>query len=127
MGFTFRIDAAQQLAVIHGTETLTLADFRELAAGLRADPAFGPTMRQLVLLDIKRSTVTFNDWQVMQRQLASGPRGRRIAIVAKTDFAFGVARQYAQSYGHADQDISIFRERAEAVTWLGISETQVIA
>src|SRR5690349_763411 len=110
MGFTFRIDAAQQLAVIRATETITIADFRELAAGLRNDPGFGPSMRQLVLLEITRSTVTFNDWQVMQRQLASGPRGRRIAIVAKTDFAFGVARQYAQTYGHADQEIGIFRE-----------------
>ncbi len=120
MGFSFRIDASQRLAVIHATGSISMEDFQALAAGLRTDPAFGPTMRQLVLMDISHSTIGYREWQAARVQMASGPRGRRIAIVAKTDYAFAVARQYEHSYGAADQDVMVFRDEAEAAAWLGV-------
>ena len=47
--------------------------------------------------------------------------------MALNDLAFGVARQYALSYQHDDQEIRAFRDVAAACAWLEVTADDTAA
>ncbi|MBC8198621.1 MAG: STAS/SEC14 domain-containing protein [Desulfobacteraceae bacterium] len=46
----------------------------------------------------------------------------KIAVVAKSDVVFGMARMYQAIIGEEHFEVNVFRDRGEALRWLGISD-----
>ena len=46
----------------------------------------------------------------------------KIAVVAKVDFVFGIARMYEALLSDERFEVKAFRDRAKALQWLGISD-----
>lgn len=58
-----------------------------------------------------------------QRHLHRGLRPAKIAIVAKSDIMFGLARVYAAMIEPENIEVNVFRDRTQALQWLEISES----
>jgi hypothetical protein len=46
----------------------------------------------------------------------------RVAMVAGRDFAYGLARMYQSYRSMAPERFRVFRDRAEALAWLGVAK-----
>jgi hypothetical protein len=46
----------------------------------------------------------------------------KVAIIAKSDVAFGMARMYQAMIEQEHLEVNVFRNRGEALQWLGISD-----
>jgi hypothetical protein len=46
----------------------------------------------------------------------------RVAILATSDVAFGLARMYQSFRGDSTVEFEVFRDRAAALEWLGLPE-----
>jgi hypothetical protein len=72
------------------------------------------------------STKRVRDLAAMAAEMDSGPSRSRIAIVAPTDFPFGLARMfqtYRQLDANSTKEVGVFRTMDEALTYLGISHS----
>ena len=90
--------------------------------GARGDaPARGLVdMREVRTLDVTSSAI----WELTQLLVRADPSAKpaRVAIVARADFTFGMARMFealAESAGVKTQ-YHVFRDMAEARAWLGL-------
>ena len=88
------------------------------------DPDFDPNFNQLSDATLATDTdlSEHNVRMLYQRRVFSASSRR--AVVAPTDFAFGMARMlqaYLELSGTA-HPVKIFRDRASALRWLGVSE-----
>ena len=77
-------------------------------------------MRDVRTLDVSSGAV----WELTRMLRAAEPPGirRRVAIVASSDFVFGMARMFESlaSSGGAATEYQVFRDIAEARGWLGL-------
>jgi hypothetical protein len=103
------------------------ADVRELSgmlSGLQSDPDF--TMEYDVLWDAQGRTTPFTSDQVRElvRHVLTfrndGPTRPKRAYLVSRDVDYGMLRVY-ESYriGRSDVDIEVFKDRNEALRWLG--------
>jgi hypothetical protein len=102
---------------------------RELIAAFRRSmesPDFDPTLNGLVdLRAVQRLDVTSSGiWELAQvlRVADRSRTARRVAIVAPSDFQFGMARMAATllSTGGLATEYHAFRDMTEAREWLGL-------
>jgi len=57
-----------------------------------------------------------------RRRSLLNPAKLKIAIIARSDVVFGMARMYQIMIDEKQFYVNVFREREEALQWLGISE-----
>ena len=80
-------------------------------------------LRDLVATDVSAASIhkaasrAQND---VDPRLESG----KFAIVAPRDFLFGMARMYEILRSDSPVEVRVFRDRAEALQWLGIAESE---
>jgi hypothetical protein len=127
MPITIRVSAAEgvRYSVLSGD----IGD-RELVAAFRRSfeaSDFDPSLNGLVdLRAVGKLDVTSNGiWELAQvlRPADKGATGRRVALVASSDFQFGMARMVATllSAGGLTTEYHAFRDMAEARAWLGLA------
>ena len=111
-------------AVVHGrsTGTLTDAELLDVARRVAADPARPGTTAELWdLSDSSKLEVTskgIRDLVALDKEHSEALEGGRIAIVAPSDVAFGIARIYQTLSQDGPLEVEVFRERDDAERWL---------
>jgi hypothetical protein len=124
MPVTYVIDTQRQLVVSRICDPATESEVLEHNRKLRLDPLFDPTYRQLAdMSDVTQVLVPADTIRETAYDQAFAPGVRR-AFVANTDGVFGMARMYALHAESLGQVVEVFRDRAEAVEWLGLDSEQ---
>jgi hypothetical protein len=80
-------------------------------------------MSDLVATDVSAALIhkaASRAQNVVDPRLASG----KFAIVAPRDFLFGMARMYEILRSDSPVEVHVFRDRQEALLWLGIAESE---
>ena len=126
MPIRYRID--RELALVF-TTVEGVVDDEDVLGYVREfpnDPDFEPGCGGLIdARGLERIEVTGDGVRSaahLTARLAEVFRGAKVAIVAVTDAAFGVARMYQGVRGEVPYEIRIFRDLAEARRWLGLPE-----
>lgn len=119
----YHIDRKQGIIWSRCWGVLSDADIAAHQAKLRADPAFAPGLNQLVdcrgVTDVTLSVAAVK--RLGQSQLFA-PESKRAYVVAR-DVIFGLVRMYELYQKLRDaRNVRIFRDRAEAVRWLGVTD-----
>ncbi len=125
MPITYRIDDRQGLVVTTINGTILEAELRAHAAAVAADTNAQACTRAIVDIS-ERVEVSVDSKVVAELGMASGEvtriTGRRVAVVAPADMAYGLARVF-QGFrsGSNGSELQVFRNRAEAEAWLGVT------
>jgi hypothetical protein len=126
MPVTVAVDAAERIR--YTTMSGDVCETDLIAAFMRAmdDPRIDPTLDQIVdmrgvqRLDVSAAGV----WRLAQVVSAADPPdvARRVAIVASSDYLFGMARMYEalRATAAAPEVYQVFRDMAAAREWLGL-------
>lgn len=120
--FSIDRDAGVRVAAFRGV--VTDADLMQAYESLLGDPQYDPTLHDLVdMSGVERLEVSAKAIRELVKRYARvdelGIR-TRLAIVAPSDVAFGVARMYEMLRGDdVPEEIHVFRAIAEAQAWLG--------
>ena len=121
MPVTYAIDAGRRLVLTYVTGTVAVGEMFAYQDRLRGDPAFSPDFTNL--MDFSGTTpftATAEEIRELAMRSPYGPGARR-AMVVDTNLHFGFARMvqvFAESRGVT---IEVFRDRAEALAWLGVA------
>jgi hypothetical protein len=122
MPVTYTIDKERQLVISRVFDPATEGEVLEHNRKLKTDPQFDPTYRQLAdMTDVTELLVPTNTVRDTAYDQAFAPGVRR-AFVANKDGVFGMARMYALHAESLGQVVEVFRDRAEAVEWLGLDD-----
>lgn len=111
-----------------GHGVLGAQDLQRHRNELLADPAYGPALSQL--MDLRRvSEFTIKARELRSHALAgafNGPYFSRIAVIADSDLAFGLARLYEAHVGghYGEERFTVFRDKALAWQWLTAQPAQ---
>jgi hypothetical protein len=119
-----RYDAALRTLFVTFTGEVSETELLDTARKLSADPSIPPGRRELVDLSrIENSDVT----SAALRRVAhiysetdKQPEDSQVAIVAPGDLYYGLSRMYEAFRRSSPVEIRVFRELAEARSWLGI-------
>ncbi len=120
MPHSYVIDRERRLVVTTGWGEFTLETVLEHQSALSKDPAFDPSLSQL--LDLSKVTkVTIKSGEI-RTAAARGifAAGSRRAIVVPSPELFGLARMFAtyrELYG-GGEDLQVFTDKEEALHWL---------
>ena len=120
MPASYRIDKSLGLVFTKGEGVLTGQDIRTHELRLREDPDFDPSYNQLIdLRDVIEFAASTEEMRTISTYHISNEKSRR-AIVAEKDAHFGMARMYEMLRGVKPDQITVFRDMAEARHWLGL-------
>lgn len=120
MPASYEIRANQRLVRSRLWGVVSDEDLRAHAGLLRADPDFDPTYQQLVdLRDVSALRVSSDTIARVARESAFAPGVRR-AVVAPTDYHFGMGRMFDLYSDAAGQTVAVFRDLDAAEAWLGL-------
>ena len=114
------IDPGAQLVRVTASGPITQADICSVLESLHVDSRFRPTMARLWDVRHTEPSVSLNDIRSIAakaRSMAAGPCGRT-AIVAMTDFRFGLAMQLQALVCDRPCEVGVFRRYENAVKWL---------
>ena len=118
MPITYDIDKRQRLVVSRLWNVVTNDEVDNHNRGLRADPDFDPSYRQLIdLSGITEIRITTPKVTATAQDQYFTP-GTRRAFFAPEDVAFGLARKFATHAEVGGQTIEVFRDRKKAEEWL---------
>lgn len=123
MPVTYRVLPAANLVHTVWSGVVTLEDAVQHNDGLRSDPDFSPSMRQLSDARGVESRVSGEGVRGLARRSAFGAESRR-AIVVSDDTIFGVSRMYEAQAATAGE-VRIFRDIDEALAWLGVDPSEL--
>lgn len=119
----FHIDTARQIIWTRVWGELNDETIRGHQERLRADPAFAPSLKQLVdTTAVTRVNLTMNFMVSFGRSKLFNPEAKR-AYVVNRDVVYGFVRMYSlyqEIRGHAA--VNVFRNRPDALAWLGVTE-----
>ena len=113
-----RVETDRRLVITVAEGTVTADQVRANQRALEADPDFDPAYDHL--FDMSQVTEFDVDVDAM-RDLASVAvfdEDSRRAVVAPTDFLYGLANMYAAFRDLPDPSLRVFRRLREAVDWL---------
>jgi len=106
---------------------VTFADMWANHDRLLADPDFNPEFNQLVDASLATETDLMADnIRTLYKRRVFATTSRR-AVVAGNEFAYGMARMI-QTYSDLSENpsnVAVFRDRASALQWLGLSENSL--
>ena len=114
------IDQGARLAQVTASGTVNRTDIYSLLESLCADPRFRPQMAGLWDMRQSDPSVSLDDIRsiaIKARSMATGPCGRT-AILASTDYQFGLAMQLQALVCDRPCDVGVFRRYENAVKWL---------
>ena len=119
----YRIDEQQQVLWTRCWGVLSDQDIIAHQAKLRADPKFSPTIKQFVdACDVTKVAVTVEAVNQLGASTLFAPAAKRAYFVGK-DALYGLVRMYEmQQAARGTDSIRVFRDRAVALAWLGITE-----
>ena len=122
MPIDYRIDVSKSIVFSSAEETLTDEDLLELSSKLRCDPEFQPGLSQLLdATKVEKFRVSSECIRKLAMQNCFG-RGSRRACVVNAPIGYGLARMYQILTDHTQAEFSVFRDKAEALTWLGLAD-----
>jgi hypothetical protein len=116
----YTIDSARRVLVVRFWGRLSRSDAIAIRSRLRADPAFDPSLNDLVdLTDVTAIDLTAEDLQ----HFGGTPlaRGIRYAVVATTPLTYGIARVFQAYRESQGAPIEVFHDRASAERWVGLA------
>jgi len=124
MGISYRIDENLGLVFSTASGDLTDEDLINHKRELCSDPAFKPGMVEISdVRNIEKLEVTTEGVRRMaalDKQHADKLRGYKLAILVRADEVFGMARMYQAMTEENLELVQVFRDRAEAMKWLGL-------
>lgn len=119
MPVRYRIDVPQRVVFSTITGNTNFAEMMEHQKSLSTDPAFSPTLNQLVDARAAESySSTTTDLQLLAEQNIFGEGSRRAIVVSK-DVHYGMARMF-EMMRQGDDEIMVFRDLDQAREWLGL-------
>ncbi len=119
MPASVKVDPSKRMFIIKMEGNVTAEDLKELARNLKNHPDFNPAYDRLVDLSaIDKMEISTE----VVRQLAASSEttfdeSSRRAIVASSDFMFGISRMY-QTITNRLKQTRVFRTLEEARQWL---------
>ncbi len=125
MPITYWIDDRQCLVVTTITGTIHEAELRAHAAAAAADANVRACTRAIVdiseWVEVSVDSKVVAELAMASSEVTRAP-GRRVAIIAPADMAYGLARVF-QGFrtGGNGSEMQVFRSRAEAEAWLGVT------
>ena len=120
MPASYRIDKSLGVVFTKGEGVLTGQDILTHEQRLREDQDFDPSYNQLIdLRDVIEFAASAAEMQTISRYHVSNEKSRR-AFVAEKDISFGMARMYEMLRDAAPDQITVFRDMAEARRWVGL-------
>jgi hypothetical protein len=122
MPVSYSIDTEHPLVYTRFSGNVSDADFLEHLKSLYEDQRFDSSMPELVdLRDVTDVSLSPDMIASSARWPLHAPNARR-AVVAPSDFLFGLSRMYESYRGEAGADqFRIFRTLPPALEWLGLS------
>ncbi len=117
MPICYTIDRTRQLVVTTCSGRVTYDDLLEHARRLRGDPEFDPELSELI--DARNfSSTNLNAALLGSFSEVTDPFAidSRRAVVAESDFAFGIGRMYQAL--RVSENFGVFRTTGEAWRWL---------
>ena len=125
MPMTYRLHPTLPLILARVEGELTLAHVRDYVRALRHEPRVTAEWCDLVEMAGMTSAITTVEWVAFRAWLEQYPAFPRSAIVALTDAEFGIARMYELAARRKEGGVRVFRERTEAIAWLGYTPDAV--
>ena len=121
MPWSYDIDVAHRILRVRFWGSLSNQDLLDADTQLRSEVDFRPDFDEII-------NARGADWSALTaegiRSLTARPvifaAGSRRAIVADTDFGFGMARMFELQRGEKAGEIRVFRDLVEAERWLGL-------
>lgn len=119
---TFEIDSKLGIRIVRFSGAITEADFLDAFRKLWSDPAYDPTLPEIVDLS-QASKISVGQPTIRQLaetavQVHADTDGTKVAIYAPTDLTFGLSRMYSVFVDASPDLYRVFRERDAAVAWL---------
>lgn len=124
MPWNYRIDEERRLVVTTVWDKLTGAEVVEFHRKLQNDPGFEPDFFQFLdladLMEIQIDRITVAE---LARFDLFSARSRR-AFFAPNPLAFGMSRMFMAFREASQEQIQVFKDRQEALQWLGVEPFQ---
>lgn len=120
---TYSVDTDRRVRTYVYSGTVTDAEMREVYTRVLADPTYDATLDDLVdMRPIERldvSTAALREIVTMFSPVDQLGVPTRLAIVAPSDFTYGISRMYELLRGDGvPEEIRVFRSYDEAEAWL---------
>ena len=121
MPVSYRIDLAQKIVYTTFEGEVTDQQFVGHARKIGADPEIDGSFVELIHADTSSMTgVTASGIREVADALRASTAIRKIGIVASRIVEFGLAQMVASLADKSLIEIQVFREQADAKSWLGI-------
>jgi hypothetical protein len=120
MPASYRLDLANRVVWSRAWGVVTDEELDAHSRALLTDPRFEPSFRQLQdLTDVTDPRVTPAGLLLLAQINPFGKHARRAALAA-SDVVFGLARMHEQLRNESGDELRVFRDRADALAWLGL-------
>ena len=124
------IDKEQKLARVSASGKVNALELRDIFSELIKHRDWQPGFdilcdyREIVDFDVSTQDIDeITKWQIsMDHMIGNG----KCAVVASRDSVFGMSRMWEMISANRSQDICVFRELDDAVSWLGIVNRESI-
>lgn len=123
MPLCYDIDTTRGVVLVEMTGTVSVDETVSLLERLAADPAFRPSMPQLVDVtgtdappSVAESESIANAFSRFRRSFACA----RCAVIVKAPHMYGAVRQFAALASRSGVEVRPFHDRAQAEGWLRI-------
>jgi hypothetical protein len=124
MPWSFDIDVAHRILRVRLWGSLSSQDLLEGDTQLRTEADFRPDFDQIIdTRGADGTAVTADAIRGLTQRPAVFSKESRRAVVADTDFGFGMARMFELLRGDEAGEIRVFRDLVEAERWLGLDQT----
>ena len=128
MPLDHQVDEEENVLVSRATGVLDAATLLSHMENVRSEARLRPGFRSFV--DLSGADLCQLDANTVRRaaEVTRGfDRGQepvRVAVLAPTDVAFGLARMYAALVESLQREVRVFREADAARAWLGIAKPE---
>ena len=125
MSIDYRIDGEWGIVVTTVSGEVTAEDLRRHATALASDPRARECDELVDLSGVTGDSAPTDAVRGIAEWLRGADTNRpgaKLAFIAPSDLGFGMARLYGVHREHPDIEIRVFRERGDALNWLGVRE-----
>ena len=124
MPWSLDIDVAHRILRVRLWGSLSSRDLLEGDTQLRTEVDFRPDFDQIIdTRGADGTAITADAIRSLTQRPGIFSKESRRAVVADTDFGFGMARMFELLRGEEAGEIRVFRDLVEAERWLGLDQT----